>query len=143
MKVKSFSPSINLIVHVPELIQDENGEWFNKTGEKVLAPETFSPVSSDLEIEPGKWFGVDNMYKSVTYIRFPKDREMEWRARKAKEIVIGLDKTLGPYEKLEIIEAAAALIGSDVETLVSKIQTLKANPNESLVDVINRIKSAS
>ena len=88
--------------------------------------------------KPDHWPCVDQ-----EWIWYPKSEEATWRSNKAQELLKQAMSVQGnPVQKLDFIRACAQISGLDLEGLIFQLESNRASPKESLVDIFKRIKPA-
>lgn len=86
------------------------------------------------ELSEDKWFAIDH----DLVVRFPKEKEWEWRTRRAKTLFEEMKADLDPQHKLSILNNVAYLCGFSLASLVERLQTHATN-DEDLLDTFKRI----
>ena len=135
--ITKYGPPSKSPCLVPDYAEDSSGSRVYR--ELNVEDKGSEPTPLDFELDDSKWFAIE----SGQIIRFPREREWDWRTKRAREIVTSLSS--GPLrlkeseEKLSWLEAAAALCGFSIIELVSRLNQAKLD-GEDLVTVFNRIK---
>lgn len=87
------------------------------------------------ELPEGKWFGVSN----GLIIRFPAEREHDWRVKKATELVeSGVEDPVVMYQNAQ---NAAYLLNVNLNELLKHLRSLSQDPDEDLSSLYNKWQS--
>jgi uncharacterized protein (DUF1684 family) len=132
--VVGYGPASPHPVHVPDAAVTATGS-INRGG--YTDPVAGAVDLPEFELDEGKWFAVDG----GTVVRFPADREWEWRTRRAVELV-GSAAALPPEAQIGVLANAAALVGSDLHALVSRLREA-AQAGEDLAATFKRVSRSS
>lgn len=133
--IVKFGPVLDHKIYVPDYALNDDGV----TSFKYDSIELSSLIESvPFELDTDKWF----VYYDGQIVRFPKDKEWDWRCKKAEEIVSLVSKNplvfKGPEDRLAALENAAYLSGFNLADLVDKLNKARQD-NESISDVFKRI----
>lgn len=136
MVVKSFGLHPEFSVFIPDFYESDTSEVVYKEDSHSASLQC-SRHEAFFELDHDKWFAYDD----GQIIRFPKEREWEWRCNKAKSMVISLNNHTpfnGPEHKLKVLENAAYLCGFSLIDLIDRLESARQE-NESLSDVFKRV----
>lgn len=133
MNIIGYAPILQS-PYVPLFVVTPNG-MFDREGK----PADGESVSTHaFEITENEWIGVAHDGRIETFKRSEEDL---WRAKAAQETVSKIgDPRTNPEGILRKLRAAADLIGVDLPSLLSELESRKS-PDESLVDAWKRTKS--
>ncbi len=121
----------NYPVIVPDAALTESEEVVFKEDE--LESYSFTECTR-FELPKDKWFAIDD----GLIVRFPKDKEWEWRIRRAKELFEKVHLDSDPHQKLTLLNNVAYLCGFSLAALVERLK-MHGNNNEDLMDTFKRI----
>jgi len=94
------------------------------------------------EIKASPWIpGSSAIVEESGIIIFPKEEEPERRAAMAKELVNQASSVKGnPERSLSLLRAAGKMVEIPVGELVSKLESARERPEESLLDIYRRVR---
>jgi hypothetical protein len=135
-----YGPPLSYLCYVPDYAVDSNQLKIDKEGTCGPIAEDKYTESPEFDLPDSKWFAFDH----GNVVRFPKDKEWDWRTRRAQEIVKIISTNPGFYknaeERMLALESSAMLCGFNLIDLVSRLEKARQD-NESLEDVFKRIKN--
>lgn len=118
---------------------DQTGEadvgfgWY----QRMVQDELVRVFGTEVPWEPGSWVIVEE----AGPVLFPKEEEPKKRALRARELVSQATSMKGDPEKaLSMLRAAGGLVRIPVERLVSRLESARESPSESLVDILRRTR---
>ena len=138
--VTGFGPSSTFFVFIPDFVVIDKSHIIKKDGE--VAPLDGASFTSfpEFELPDNKWVAYDH----GSIIRFPKDKEWEWRSKKALDIVKIISTNpstyANPEQRMCALESSAHLCGFSLVDLVQRLEEARKG-SESLDDVFKRIKN--
>lgn len=132
--ISGYGPKSIYAIHVPEYAKSDD-IIVNKNKNQVSAHDICE--CTNFELESDKWFAIDE----GQIVRFPLNREMEWRANKARELVnrTESDASLRADQRISMLENSANLCYFELVDLIDKIEEAKSK-NESMKDLFKRIQ---
>jgi hypothetical protein len=135
MRIKGINRSSSYI-YIPIFAITEDGKVLNSSGliSELLEEEWVDCTQFDLPEE--KWFAWDE----GQIVRWPKDKEWDWRTEKAKEIISNINQHGNPEIKLKWVSDAAKLCSINLEEFIDKLKSTRKN-NEDLITLFNNIKN--
>ena len=134
MKIIGYAPVLQS-PYIPLFVVTPNG-MFDRQERPADGESESSPT---LEITENEWIGLTHDGRVEIFKRSEEDA---WRAKAAQETISKTkdDIKSDPEGVLKKLRAAADLIGVDLPSLLSDLESKKA-PGESIVDVWKRTKS--
>ncbi len=118
-------------VYVPDFAVADDGTKSLRDGK--AGGTAAGPPPGPFDLPDGSWFAVDGL----SVVRFPREREWDWRSRRAKEIVESLPQD--PDELSDALHSAAGLAGVDLPGLITRLRDA-AVAGEDLADVFKRLR---
>lgn len=100
-------------------------------------PGTLTYLKDPCILFDGMWIAVEDEGATA----FMAASEKEWRTERAQKLVMEAASLKGdPMRILKMVQAAGRLQGLDAPGLVRRLQLSKNSPDESLIDVLKRVK---
>lgn len=148
-KIIGYGSQSSIFPLIPDFLCIENSEgglplkYINKSNPMILSGTT---EPSEFTRYHGNSIFIDNIWVCVesesTMSTFLCSEERQFRSKRAQELVHGLQSSHdGPMRVLELTQAAGVLQGVDVPGLVRRLQLSKEKPEETLDQIMTRLRN--
>lgn len=135
-----FGPILIYSTCVPDFAVDKDRNKITRNSREEISETDKFLNCVEFDLPDDKWFAYDN----GIIVRFPKDKEWDWRTKRAQEIVYNVSTYPNKYkssnDRLIALESSAHLCGFSLQELISRLETAKRD-GEDLVDVFKRVKN--
>jgi hypothetical protein len=132
MIVTSYNIHPTFVTSVANAAKTDKGDVISHTSSSDLAVW----VNCDpFELPEGKWFGISG----GLIVRFPAEKEHDWRVKKATELVeSGVEDPVVLYQNAQ---NAAYLLNINLNEFLKQLRSLSQDPNEDLTNLYKKWQS--